>query len=181
MACCARSEPTDPFSSHANHLFASLLGDGINDGNLDYSRYGGEGGRVFGLPLEDAVRISKISASTGVPAVVTRCIEYLDIMGIEEVGLYRVPGSTTNVSRLKAMFDSGKDRTHHSLAAVRFMQKVATVEDHGGVGGTMVGHDLQTSLWIPLDRARLRLFAKGQRTAESTRRGNIAQALSSRM
>ena len=79
----------------------------MNDGTMDYPRYT-EGGRVFGLPLEDAVRISKISASTGVPAVVTRCIEYLDIMGIEEVGLYRVPGSTTSVNRLKAMFDSGK-------------------------------------------------------------------------
>ncbi|KAF9928620.1 hypothetical protein BGZ65_006165 [Modicella reniformis] len=91
-------------------------GDGMNDGSPDYPRYGsaaggggGGGGRVFGLPLEDAVRISKISASTGVPAVVTRCIEYLDIMGVEEVGLYRVPGSTSNVNRLKAIFDSGHD------------------------------------------------------------------------
>lgn len=81
----------------------------MNDGTHEYPRYG-EGGRIFGLPLEDAVRISKISATTGVPAVVTRCIEYLDIMGIEEVGLYRVPGSTINVNRLKTIFDSGKDR-----------------------------------------------------------------------
>lgn len=83
-------------------------GDGVNDGTPEYPRYG-EGGRIFGLPLEDAVRISKISATTGVPAVVTRCIEYLDIMGIEEVGLYRVPGSTINVNRLKTIFDSGND------------------------------------------------------------------------
>ncbi|KAG0249835.1 hypothetical protein BG011_008909 [Mortierella polycephala] len=65
--------------------------------------------RIFGLPLEDAVKFSKISASTGVPAVVTRCIEYLDVMGVEEVGLYRVSGSTTNVARLKAIFDQGHD------------------------------------------------------------------------
>lgn len=67
--------------------------------------------QIFGLPLEDAVKLSRISVVTGVPAVVTRCIEYLDIMGVEEVGLYRVSGSTSNVARLKSMFDHGKTMT----------------------------------------------------------------------
>ncbi|KAF9298676.1 hypothetical protein BGZ88_005401 [Linnemannia elongata] len=82
--------------------------DGTNEGQQDYSRPG-IADHIFGLPLEDAVRLSKISATTGVPAVISRCIEYLDIMGVEEVGLYRVPGSTSNVARLKAMFDHGHD------------------------------------------------------------------------
>ncbi|KAF9550630.1 hypothetical protein EC957_011945 [Mortierella hygrophila] len=82
--------------------------DGTNEGQQDYSRPG-IADYIFGLPLEDAVRLSKISATTGVPAVISRCIEYLDIMGVEEVGLYRVPGSTSNVARLKAMFDHGHD------------------------------------------------------------------------
>ncbi|KAF9119135.1 hypothetical protein BGW39_000535 [Mortierella sp. 14UC] len=82
--------------------------DGTNEGQQDYSRPG-IADHIFGLPLEEAVRLSKISATTGVPAVITRCIEYLDIMGVEEVGLYRVPGSTSNVARLKTMFDHGHD------------------------------------------------------------------------
>ncbi|KAF9191603.1 hypothetical protein BGZ51_006974 [Haplosporangium sp. Z 767] len=82
--------------------------DGMQDDVQTYQRTGPTD-RIFGLPLEDAVKFSKISASTGVPAVVTRCIEYLDVMGVEEVGLYRVSGSTTNVARLKAMFDQGHD------------------------------------------------------------------------
>ncbi|KAF9909288.1 hypothetical protein BX616_011236 [Lobosporangium transversale] len=82
--------------------------DGANDGTPDYPGPG-PAAQIFGIPLEEAVRLSKISASTGVPAVVTRCIEYLDVMGVEEVGLYRVPGSTSNVARLKTMFDSGHD------------------------------------------------------------------------
>ncbi|KAG0051475.1 hypothetical protein BGZ83_003719 [Gryganskiella cystojenkinii] len=69
----------------------------------------GTADHIFGLPLEEAFRLSRISVVTGVPAVVTRCIEYLDIMGVEEVGLYRVSGSTTNVARLKSMFDHGLD------------------------------------------------------------------------
>ncbi|KAF9907838.1 hypothetical protein EC991_010436 [Linnemannia zychae] len=82
--------------------------DGTNEGQQDYSRPG-IADHIFGLPLEEAVRLSKISATTGVPAVISRCIEYLDIMGVEEVGLYRVPGSTSNVARLKVMFDHGHD------------------------------------------------------------------------
>ncbi|KAG0308375.1 hypothetical protein BGZ97_000080 [Linnemannia gamsii] len=82
--------------------------DGTNEGQQDYSRPG-VADQIFGIPLEEAVRLSKISATTGVPAVISRCIEYLDIMGVEEVGLYRVPGSTSNVARLKAMFDHGHD------------------------------------------------------------------------
>ncbi|KAG0306040.1 hypothetical protein BGZ98_003062 [Dissophora globulifera] len=82
-------------------------GDGMHDGTSNYSRPGVS--TIFGIPLEEAVRISKISASTGVPAIVTRCIEYLDVMGVEEIGLYRVSGSTSNVARLKAIFDGGLD------------------------------------------------------------------------
>ncbi|KAG0017234.1 hypothetical protein BGZ81_010834 [Podila clonocystis] len=82
--------------------------DGTNEGGQNLSR-SESSEPIFGLPLQDAVRISRISPSVGVPAVVTRCIEYLDIMGVEEVGLYRVPGSTSNVARLKTMFDHGLD------------------------------------------------------------------------
>ncbi|GJJ75762.1 hypothetical protein EMPS_08120 [Entomortierella parvispora] len=82
--------------------------DEMPDSNGNFNRRG-TAVQIFGLPLEDAVRLSRISVVTGVPAVVTRCIEYLDIMGVEEVGLYRVSGSTSNVARLKSMFDHGQD------------------------------------------------------------------------
>ncbi|KAG0243494.1 hypothetical protein BGW41_002034 [Actinomortierella wolfii] len=65
--------------------------------------------QIFGIPLAEAVKHSRISPSTGVPAVVTRCIEYLDVMGVEEVGLYRISGSSTTVAKMKALFDQGQD------------------------------------------------------------------------
>jgi hypothetical protein len=107
-------------SSHRT-LFSPViyLADGTNEGQQDYSRPG-VADQIFGIPLEEAVRLSKISATTGVPAVISRCIEYLDIMGVEEVGLYRVPGSTSNVARLKAMFDHGKE----NLTCVLFMRRL---------------------------------------------------------
>ncbi|ORX86387.1 UPF0183-domain-containing protein [Basidiobolus meristosporus CBS 931.73] len=66
-------------------------------------------GPIFGQPLEIAVQQSRIDKECPVPAVVIRCIEYLDCNGLNEVGLYRVPGSTKEVTRLKAIFDEGND------------------------------------------------------------------------
>ncbi|ORY05963.1 RhoGAP-domain-containing protein [Basidiobolus meristosporus CBS 931.73] len=66
-------------------------------------------GPIFGQPLEIAVQRSRIDEQCPVPAVVIRCIEYLDCNGLNEVGLYRVPGSTKDVTRLKAIFDEGND------------------------------------------------------------------------
>ncbi|KAI9139005.1 Rho GTPase activation protein [Paraphysoderma sedebokerense] len=64
---------------------------------------------VFGSTLEDAVRVSRIDEICPLPAVVIRSIEYLDTKGLNEVGLYRIPGSTTAVAKLKAIFDHGGD------------------------------------------------------------------------
>ncbi|KAF9343634.1 hypothetical protein BGX26_005434, partial [Mortierella sp. AD094] len=64
---------------------------------------------IFGAGLEDAVRMSHIPGTPMVPAVLFRCAEYLEVKGIDEVGLYRVPGSHASVQKLKKMFDSGKD------------------------------------------------------------------------
>ncbi|KAF9898320.1 hypothetical protein BX616_004186, partial [Lobosporangium transversale] len=44
---------------------------------------------VFGASLEDAVRMSHIPSTPMVPAVLYRCVEYLEAKGIDEVGLYR--------------------------------------------------------------------------------------------
>ncbi|KAG9070728.1 hypothetical protein KI688_008268 [Linnemannia hyalina] len=70
---------------------------------------------LFGSSLEEAVRMSHIPGSPMVPAILVRCAEFLEAKGIDEVGLYRVPGSHASVQKLKLMFDSGKD---HNLLAM---------------------------------------------------------------
>lgn len=66
-------------------------------------------GLVFGAPLQQAVEATRLDNSTALPGVAVRCIEYLDAKGLQEVGLYRIPGSTTTVNKLRAIFDSGSD------------------------------------------------------------------------
>ncbi|KAG0369973.1 hypothetical protein BGX24_002220 [Mortierella sp. AD032] len=70
---------------------------------------------LFGSSLEEAVRMSHIPGTPMVPAILVRCTEFLETKGIDEVGLYRVPGSHASVQKLKLMFDSGKD---HNLLAM---------------------------------------------------------------
>ncbi|KAJ9082512.1 hypothetical protein DSO57_1004074 [Entomophthora muscae] len=65
-------------------------------------------GRVFKLPLSEATANSQLF-EVPLPAVVLRCVEYLDNEGLNEVGLYRIPGSSSLVSRLKSHFDTGED------------------------------------------------------------------------
>ncbi|KAG0069820.1 hypothetical protein BGZ89_002081 [Linnemannia elongata] len=70
---------------------------------------------LFGSSLEEAIRMSHIPGTPMVPAILVRCAEFLEAKGIDEVGLYRVPGSHASVQKLKLMFDSGKD---HNLLAM---------------------------------------------------------------
>ncbi|RGB44127.1 Rho GTPase activation protein [Rhizophagus diaphanus] len=71
---------------------------------------------IFGAPLITAVRLTRIEKDIEndpsrywLPAVMVRCIEFLDIYGLEEIGLYRIPGSMLTVTRMKNIFDSGAD------------------------------------------------------------------------
>eukprot|EP00833_Pecoramyces_ruminatium_P016466 jgi/Orpsp1_1/1190498/evm.model.d7180000079401.1 len=62
--------------------------------------------KVFGVPLEVAVKNSKIKDDYELPAIVYRSIEYLDAKGAyEEEGIYRLSGSKATIQSLKNRFD----------------------------------------------------------------------------
>uniref|UniRef100_A0A1D1YNC8 Putative Rho-type GTPase-activating protein 2 n=1 Tax=Anthurium amnicola TaxID=1678845 RepID=A0A1D1YNC8_9ARAE len=77
------------------------------------------GTNIFGSPLTTAVRLTRIEKDINqiendpyrywLPAVMVRCFEFLDMYGLEEIGLYRIPGGTLTVTRMKNIFDSGAD------------------------------------------------------------------------
>lgn len=65
---------------------------------------------VFGVPLDEAVRISRISEGYELPAVVYRCIEYLDAKNaVLEEGLYRLSGSNSTMKALREKFNQEGD------------------------------------------------------------------------
>jgi hypothetical protein len=65
--------------------------------------------QVFGVPLEEAVRVSRVAEGYELPAIVYRCIEYLDAMNaVLEEGIYRLSGSNATIKALRERFNRGK-------------------------------------------------------------------------
>ncbi|KAI9222344.1 hypothetical protein BC828DRAFT_356020, partial [Blastocladiella britannica] len=65
---------------------------------------------VFGVPLEQAIATSRIREGTELPAVVYRCIEYLDAQDAShEEGIYRLSGSTKVIGWVKEQFNANHD------------------------------------------------------------------------
>lgn len=66
---------------------------------------------VFGVSLEELF----IRDGSAVPLVVYQCIQAVDLFGLEVEGIYRLSGTTSHVSRIRAMFDNGeKFNTRHT-------------------------------------------------------------------
>ncbi|RCH83615.1 hypothetical protein CU098_000659 [Rhizopus stolonifer] len=66
--------------------------------------------QVFGVSLEEAVLISRINEGYELPAIVYRCIEFLDAMNaVQEEGLYRLSGSNATMKALRERFDQEGD------------------------------------------------------------------------
>ncbi|GAA5866516.1 hypothetical protein JCM1840_001344 [Sporobolomyces johnsonii] len=65
---------------------------------------------VFGVPLKEAVAISRIRPGLELPAVVYRCVEYLEAKNAEhEEGIFRLSGSANVIRVLKDRFNAEGD------------------------------------------------------------------------
>lgn len=59
---------------------------------------------VFGLSLEDLLKRD----NSPIPLVVHQCIQAVDLYGLEVEGIYRLSGSSAHVSKLRSIFDNGR-------------------------------------------------------------------------
>ena len=65
---------------------------------------------VFGVPLKEAVEASRIRPGLELPAVVYRCVEYLESKNAEsEEGIFRLSGSTNVIKNLRERFNNEGD------------------------------------------------------------------------
>ncbi|TQS39026.1 hypothetical protein Golomagni_00458 [Golovinomyces magnicellulatus] len=87
---------------------------------------------IFGMPLDEAVRYSRpLNVSVELPAVVYRCIEYLDAMhAFDEEGIFRLSGSSIVIKQLRERFNSEgdvdliKDNQYYDIHAVASLLKL---------------------------------------------------------
>jgi len=65
---------------------------------------------VFGIPLDQAIAVARINEGYELPAVVYRCIEFLDAHNAAlEEGIYRLNGLNSAIKALKAKFNAEGD------------------------------------------------------------------------
>ncbi|KAF4000418.1 RhoGAP domain family protein [Saccharomyces cerevisiae] len=57
--------------------------------------------KIFGVPLEDVCE----RENTLIPTIVVKLLEEIELRGLDEVGLYRIPGSIGSINALKNAFD----------------------------------------------------------------------------
>ena len=93
---------------------------------------GGAPRQVFGAPLAEAVRYnSPVDVRVPLPAVVFRCIEYLDAKGaLDEEGIFRLSGSSLVIKQLKERFNTEgdvnliNDEAYYDIHAVASLLKL---------------------------------------------------------
>ncbi|KAJ3113218.1 hypothetical protein HK100_002057 [Physocladia obscura] len=65
---------------------------------------------IFGKPLADSVSISRLSPTSHLSSVVSRCLEFLESPAvIAEEGIYRLSGSKLQIQALRKQFDADGD------------------------------------------------------------------------
>lgn len=57
---------------------------------------------IFNIPFEDVCRREGVQ----VPSIISRCVEEVERRGMDEVGIYRLSGSITDLNRLRQKFDA---------------------------------------------------------------------------
>ncbi|KAL7629127.1 Rho GTPase activating protein [Parahypoxylon ruwenzoriense] len=88
--------------------------------------------QVFGAPLAEAVRYNgPIDVNVPLPAVVYRCIQYLDAKSaIREEGIFRLSGSSVVIKQLRERFNTESDvnlvtdNTYYDIHAVASLLKL---------------------------------------------------------
>lgn len=63
---------------------------------------------VFGQSLEETVVYERRYGVHVVPLVVEQCVNFIRERGMQEVGLFRLPGRASLVKELQEAFDAGE-------------------------------------------------------------------------
>ncbi|CAH7674607.1 expressed protein [Phakopsora pachyrhizi] len=111
---------------------------------------------VFGVSLQEAVSVARVHEGLDLPAVVFRCVEFLEAKGaIEEEGIYRLSGSSVSIKAYKDRFNTEGDynllesskNVYHDVHAVAGLLKQFLRE----LGSPILPRDLQPEFLKVID------------------------------
>jgi hypothetical protein len=83
-------------------------GDSVNSHNSQSIHPGSHPPRSTGLTFGVELSEQEVVPGTEIPKVVQKCTEAIEAFGLDQVGIYRLSGTTSKVQQLKAALDTGK-------------------------------------------------------------------------
>lgn len=93
------------FWARNRKLLTNTEDDYIDPSSSSSSTINAPNYQVFGVSLEESIRLTRISEKFDLPAIVYRCIAYLEAKdAIHEEGIYRQNGSSVQINHLRHQF-----------------------------------------------------------------------------
>lgn len=93
------------FWARNRKLLTNTEDDYIDPSSSSSSTINAPNYQVFGVSLEETIRLTRISEKFDLPAIVYRCIAYLEAKdAIHEEGIYRQNGSSVQINHLRHQF-----------------------------------------------------------------------------
>ncbi|XP_013007429.1 rho GTPase-activating protein 24 isoform X3 [Cavia porcellus] len=97
-------------ANHESYLLMASTQNDMEDWVKSIRRviWGPFGGGIFGQKLEDTVRYEKRYGNRLAPMLVEQCVDFIRQRGLQEEGLFRLPGQANLVKELQDAFDCGE-------------------------------------------------------------------------
>ncbi|KAI5454866.1 hypothetical protein NCC49_002145 [Naganishia albida] len=86
-------------------------GDSVNSHNSQSANAGQHPLRTTGMTFGVDLSEQAVVPGTEIPKVVQKCTEAIEAFGLDQVGIYRLSGTTSKVQQLKAALDTDLDNT----------------------------------------------------------------------
>lgn len=83
-------------------------GDSVNSHNSQSAIPGAYPAHTTGMTFGVELSEQAVVPGTEIPKVVQKCTEAIEAFGLDQVGIYRLSGTTSKVQQLKAALDTGQ-------------------------------------------------------------------------
>ena len=78
---------------------------------------------VFGVSLDELFRRD----SSAVPMIVYKCVQAVDLFGLDFEGIYRTSGSAPHIMEMRAMFDNGEHLTNDQSQSLAMLSRSSQI------------------------------------------------------